>query len=120
MILCIVCFKRFSNRNELVQHHGTHKIILTDVRPILPYACSKCNRAFSEICELSTHLARDHPKAKATYGTVVNSKTKGRPAVKRKHKLVTVNYDDCGGLSHANDSEEEFKMTKSRKSKVKS
>lgn len=96
MILCIVCFKRFSNVPDLIKHHGTHKIILTEDKHILPYACSKCNQGFAEISDLSTHLVRDHPNRKAAYGTI----SRKTPSVKVKHrKKENVKFDDCGGLS---------------------
>ncbi|KAF7273331.1 uncharacterized protein LOC143203954 [Rhynchophorus ferrugineus] len=73
MILCIVCFKRFSSRDELEQHHNTHSIVLRNTGSLLPYACSKCNQAFAEISDLSAHLSREHSKRKTES---VNSKVK--------------------------------------------
>ncbi|XP_050294842.1 zinc finger protein 25-like [Anthonomus grandis grandis] len=100
MILCIVCFKRFSAISELTEHHKTHKIVLTDdVNPMYPYACSKCNQAFSQICELSVHLVRDHPKNKVAPGNVVKKDQPVNVNVKRrKKKDSVVQFDDCGGL----------------------
>ncbi|KAL1518017.1 hypothetical protein ABEB36_001703 [Hypothenemus hampei] len=97
MILCIVCFRRFSTRPELVKHHGTHKIILNNVQTILPYACSKCNQAFAEISELSAHLVRDH-RNKPNFNQI---KTVG---VKAKHRRKLMDVYDCGGLTQ-NDNE---------------
>ncbi|XP_030760881.1 zinc finger protein 528-like [Sitophilus oryzae] len=76
MILCIVCFKRFSSREELDKHHNSHSIVLRNTGSVLPYACSKCNQAFAEICDLSTHLTREHSKRKSdTGGITTKSKT---------------------------------------------
>ncbi|XP_019760105.1 zinc finger protein 37 homolog isoform X2 [Dendroctonus ponderosae] len=113
MILCIVCFKRFSNRDELLAHHGTHKIVLTDViRSVLPYACSKCNQAFAEISELSAHLVKCHPCHKTTYADLTKKKREG---TKGKHQKNNLQFDDCGGLSQ--DQQVEFHQNDSKRLK---
>ncbi|XP_060534877.1 zinc finger protein 600-like [Cylas formicarius] len=63
MILCIVCLKRFGTKEELEDHHSHHSIVLK-METILPFACSKCDEAFSKIGDLSRHLTQDHPKCK--------------------------------------------------------
>lgn len=95
MILCIVCFKRFATTAEMEEHHGTHKIVMKHTAAVLPYACSKCNEAFAEISDLSTHLTKKHPKRKV-YQEVQLPIPKSKKKYKNKR---TIRFDDCGGLS---------------------
>ncbi|CAG9770975.1 unnamed protein product [Ceutorhynchus assimilis] len=99
MILCIVCYKRFSNVEELVLHHQSHKITLkSPPKPVLPYACSKCNQAFAEISELSSHLVKAHPTKKESHGISTKKRRNNTPKEKPIKKW-RITYDDCGGLS---------------------
>lgn len=58
MTLCYVCKARFVTVGELQKHEATHQEKLN----VLPFACSKCNKAFPKISDIAVHIRRDHRK----------------------------------------------------------
>ncbi|KAJ8977415.1 hypothetical protein NQ317_000217 [Molorchus minor] len=61
MVLCHVCKKRFHTVHELQEHEEVHREKLD----VLPFACSKCDKAFPRISDIAIHIRMDHKKKPA-------------------------------------------------------
>lgn len=78
MNLCITCKIRFKTVQELHEHEKSH-IPKLDV---LPYACSRCDKAFAKVSDITVHIRASHKQTSTeelvqTYGAkpvVGNSK----------------------------------------------
>ncbi|CAG9836621.1 unnamed protein product [Diabrotica balteata] len=67
IILCVECKVRCGDQSELIEHEKMHK----QKADVLPYACSKCDKAFAEISEIAVHIRQDHNhKRKQQFETV--------------------------------------------------
>ncbi|CAH1989917.1 unnamed protein product [Acanthoscelides obtectus] len=62
MILCYICKSRFPTVTDLQEHQRTHVQKIN----ILPYACSKCNKAFPQISDIAVHIRREHSSRKSS------------------------------------------------------
>ncbi|XP_056642111.1 PR domain zinc finger protein 5-like [Diorhabda sublineata] len=58
LILCIECKSNFTSVEDLQEHENTHRQKID----VLPYACSKCDRAFAQISEIAVHIRMDHTR----------------------------------------------------------
>nr|CAH7733004.1 unnamed protein product [Callosobruchus chinensis] len=61
MIMCYICKSRYPSATDLQEHLRTH---LRKIN-VLPYACSKCNKAFPQISDIAVHIRRDHSASKS-------------------------------------------------------
>ncbi|KAG5882664.1 hypothetical protein JTB14_024473 [Gonioctena quinquepunctata] len=55
MVMCIICKTKFENAKDLQEHEKEHW-----QKNVLPYACSKCDKAFSDISDIAVHIRQDH------------------------------------------------------------
>nr|CAI5861778.1 unnamed protein product [Callosobruchus analis] len=62
MILCYICKSRYPSAIDLQEHLRTH---LRKIN-VLPYACSKCNKAFPQISDIAVHIRREHSSRKSS------------------------------------------------------
>ncbi|KAJ8925198.1 hypothetical protein NQ315_001384 [Exocentrus adspersus] len=58
MVLCHVCKTRFQDVSELQEHEKEHAEKLT----VLPFACSKCDKAFPKISDIAMHIRHEHKR----------------------------------------------------------
>lgn len=56
MILCMTCKTRFKAVQELHEHEKVHILKLN----VLPYACSRCDKAFPKISDITVHIRAVH------------------------------------------------------------
>nr|XP_023013420.1 zinc finger protein 271-like [Leptinotarsa decemlineata] len=56
MVLCVICKMKFENSKDLQDHEKEH----SEKFNILPFACSKCDKAFSDISDIAVHIRQDH------------------------------------------------------------
>ncbi|CAG9857674.1 unnamed protein product [Phyllotreta striolata] len=56
IILCVECNEKFESTGDLVEHEKTHRQKID----VLPFACSKCDKAFAQISDIAVHIRQDH------------------------------------------------------------
>ncbi|CAH1099639.1 unnamed protein product [Psylliodes chrysocephalus] len=56
LILCVECNMKFENVTDLEEHEISHR----QKAAVLPFACSKCDKAFAQISEIAVHIRQDH------------------------------------------------------------